>query len=95
MCCQSTASPPSAALKKWVPTIRSNWTRFAPSITVGIAKMIMIELTSDAQTNSGIRRSDMPGARIFSVVVVMSTATISPIASVKLTSMFQKSARLP
>jgi hypothetical protein len=37
----------------------------------------------------------MPGARIFRMVVAMSTATISPIASVKFTSTFQKSARLP
>ena len=88
-------SPPSAGLKKCVPSMRSNCTRLAASITIGIAKMIITDVTSDAQTNSGMRRSDMPGARILRMVVVMSTATISPIASVRLTSMFQTSARLP
>ena len=50
-------------------------------MTIGIAKMIITEVTSDAQTNSGICRSVMPGARSLRMVVVMSTATISPIAS--------------
>ena len=43
--------------------------------------MIISEVTSEAQTNSGISRSDMPGARNFRIVVVMSTATIRPVAS--------------
>ena len=31
------------------------------NITAGIAKMIMNDITSIAQTNSGMRFSDMPG----------------------------------
>ena len=31
--------------------------------TAGIAKMTMNDVTSIAQTNSGMRLSDMPGAR--------------------------------
>ena len=95
MCCQRSTSPPSAGLKKCVPSILSSWTRFAPSITVGMAKMIMNAITSEAHTKSGIRRSDIPGARILRMTVAMSTATMSPIASVKFTSTFQKSARFP
>jgi hypothetical protein len=57
--------PPSAGLKKCVPSMRSNCTRFAPSITVGIEKMIMSCVTSMPQQKRGMRRSDMPGARIF------------------------------
>ena len=62
-CCHRRASPPSAGLKKCVPTIRSNCTRFAASITSGIAKMIISDVTSEAHANSGILRSDMPGLR--------------------------------
>ena len=42
--------------------------RCSPSITAGIAKMIMNAVTSIAQTNSGMRLSDMPGARSLKTV---------------------------
>ena len=88
-------SPPSAGLKKCVLNVRSNCARFAASITDGIAKMIIIDATSDDHTKAGIRRSDMPGARILRITVARSTATIRPIASVRLIRLFQTSARLP
>jgi len=50
-------------------------------MTIGIAKMIITDVTSDAHTNRGMCRSVIPGARNFRMVVVMSTATIRPIAS--------------
>ena len=45
------------------------------SMTAGIAKMIMKEVTSIAQTKSGMRLSDMPGARCLKMVTMSSTAT--------------------
>ena len=47
----------------------------SPSITAGIAKMTMNAVTSIAQTNSGMRSSDMPGARSLKTVTMISTAT--------------------
>ena len=64
-------------------------------MTIGIANMIMMEVTSVAQQKMGIRRSDIPGARILRITTARSTATIIATASVKLTTRFQKSARLP
>ena len=40
-------------------------------ITAGIAKMIMNDVTSIAQTKSGIRFSVMPGARSLNTVAMM------------------------
>ena len=60
-----------------------------------MAKMIMIEVMSIAHAKIGMRRSDMPGARILRITTAMSTATMRPMDSVKLITMFQKSARLP
>ena len=39
-------------------------------ITAGMAKMIMKEVTSIAQTKSGMRLSDMPGARCLRTVTI-------------------------
>ena len=41
------------------------------TITAGIAKMIMNDVTSIAQTNSGMRLSVMPGARSLKMVTMM------------------------
>ena len=42
--------------------------------TQGMANSIMKDCTSIAQTNSGIRFSDMPGARCLKMVTISSTA---------------------
>ena len=65
------------------------------SITAGIAKMIMNAVTSIAQTNSGMRLSDMPGARSLKIVVMMLTAAASAEISVKVIICAQMSTRLP
>ena len=57
--------------------------------------MTMNAVTSCAQTNSGMRLSDMPGARCLNTVTMISTAAISAEISVKVTIWAQKSARLP
>ena len=57
--------------------------------------MIMNAATSCAQTKSGMRLSDMPGARILNVVTMMFTAAQSAAISVKVTSCAQTSMRWP
>ena len=64
-------------------------------MTAGIAMMIMKDVTSMAQTNSGMRSSDMPGARCLRTVTTISTATASAETSVKVIICAQMSARLP
>jgi hypothetical protein len=63
--------------------------------TAGIAKMIRKELTSSAQTKSGIRSSVMPGARSLKTVTMTEIATEIPATSVKVIICAQISARLP
>ena len=65
------------------------------TMMAGMAKMTMNAVTSIAHTNSGIRLSDMPGQRIFSVVTMSSTAATSAAISVNVISCAQMSTRLP
>jgi hypothetical protein len=65
------------------------------SITAGMAKMMTKEVTSIAQTKSGMRSSDIPGARCLNTVVMTDTATASVDTSVKVTIWAQTSVRLP
>jgi hypothetical protein len=65
------------------------------SITAGIANSTMNCVTSIAQTNSGMRLSVMPGARILNTVVMMTIASSSADSSVKVIIWAQKSMRLP
>jgi len=94
-CCLSRTSPPSAGLKKWVPTRRSRIRRVLATITAGIAMMTTNEVTSIDHTNSGMRSSDMPGARCLRTVTTISTETASAETSVKVIIWAQMSARLP
>jgi hypothetical protein len=48
-----------------------------------------------AQTKSGMRFKDIPGARSLNAVTMISTATASPASSVKVINCAQTSARLP
>ena len=57
--------------------------------------MIMNDVTSIAQTKSGIRLSVMPGARILKMVTISSTAPTSAAISVKVIICAQTSTRLP
>lgn len=52
------------------------------TITAGMANTIMKEVTSEAQTNNGIRSNVMPGARILKMVTILTTATARPDSSV-------------
>ena len=47
------------------------------AMTEGIANTTMNEVTSCAQTKTGMRFSDMPGARCLKIVVISCTATAS------------------
>ena len=64
-------------------------------VTAGIAKMIMNDVTSIAHTKSGMRLSDIPGARCLKIVTISSTAPTSATISVKVIVCAQMSARLP
>jgi hypothetical protein len=63
--------------------------------TDGIEHTTMNAVTSSAQTNSGMRLSDMPGARSLKIVTMRHTATPRPDVSVNETSCAQTSERLP
>ena len=52
-------------------------------------------MTSIAQTNSGMRLIDMPGARCLKTVTMISTATTRAEISVRVIIWVQKSERLP
>ena len=65
------------------------------TITAGIAKSTMKDWTSMLQQNSGMRFSDMPGARIFRIVAVSSVATHMAEISVNVIICAQTSTRLP
>ena len=64
-------------------------------MTAGIAKMTMNDTTIIDHTNSGIRLSDIPGARCLNAVTRMLTATISADSSVKVIICAHVSERLP
>src|SRR5882757_3485306 len=94
-CCHRRASPPSAGLKKCVPTSRSAISMLEHTTIEGMAKIMQKEVTSIAQTNIGMRCSDMPGALNLKTVTMISTDTASAEISVNVMSCAQKSERLP
>src|SRR3954464_7053131 len=65
------------------------------SITDGIAKMIIHEVISCTQTNSGMRLSDMPTARCLKTVVMTATADERLLTSITETICDHKSIRWP
>src|SRR5689334_23938272 len=96
MCCQRSASPPSAGLNQCMLIARSVASmRVLPVATDGMANTIMNDTTSCAQTNSGTRLSDMPGARILNTVTMMFTAATRAAISVNVTTCAQTSTRWP
>src|SRR5512133_1107604 len=96
MCCQSSASPPSAGLNQCMLTARSVASINVLAVaTAGIAKMIMNATTSCDHTKMGIRFKDIPGARILNVVTMMFTAATSAEISVNVTTCAHTSTRWP
>src|SRR3954471_7950833 len=96
MCCQSSASPPSAGLNQCMFTARSVASISVLAVaTAGIAKTTMNATTSWPHTKIGSRLSDMPGARSLKTVTMMFTATQSAEISVKVTTCAQTSMRCP
>ncbi len=69
-CCQSSTLPPSTGSKKWVPKRRSRNSIALSRFSAGNAKITMNEVATIAQTNSGTRLSDIPGARSLSAVTM-------------------------
>lgn len=66
-----------------------------PSITEGIAKTTMKDVTSIDQTKTGMRLTAMPGARCLNTVTMVLTAMQSDESSVKVIICAQTSTRLP
>src|SRR3954462_11454761 len=96
MCCQSSASPPSAGLNQCMFTARSVASMSVLAVaTAGIANTTMNATTSCAHTKIGRRFNDMPGARSLNVVTMMLTATQSAEISVNVTTCAQTSTRCP
>ena len=63
-------SPPAEALKKFPMKFRSMYTWISAAVTGGIANSVRNATTSIIQTNTGMRMSVMPGARMLSVVTM-------------------------
>ena len=81
---------------KWVPMVRSlSMKTVLATMTAGIAKRIMKDCTSIDQQNSGMRLSDIPGARMRRMVTINSTATHIAEISVKVIICAQTSTPLP
>ena len=56
--------------KKWKPHLRDSSSRRQSAVSDGTAKTIESEVASTAQQKSGIRLSDMPGARSRTIVTM-------------------------
>ena len=81
-CCHKSGLPPRFGLKKLVLMARSSMSSSVAMTIDGMAKITMNDVTSMAHTNTGIRFSDMPGARNLKMVMISSDAAISADSSV-------------
>src|SRR3954469_84943 len=69
-------SPPLAALKKLKPSAQSSRTKNWEAATNGVAMTTSSDVEKFAHTSSGMRKNDMPGARM----VMMVTRKFSAVA---------------
>ncbi len=69
-CWYSSGSPPPAGSKKVVPKLRSVSSMVSAPARTGTASSSRIAVTSIDHTNSGMRCSVMPGARMLRMVVM-------------------------
>ena len=67
-CCHRIGSPPPPGTKKCVPKLRSITSSIRPTVMTGMARISRMEVNSVIHTNTGIRISDMPGARRLTMV---------------------------
>ena len=68
MCCQSSGWPPAVGSKKWVPHRRSNSISKSATVMIGNENASRNCTTNPIHTNTGIRNSVMPGARMLTTV---------------------------
>ena len=73
-CCHRIGSPPAVGSKKCVPHRRSNNSSNSPTVMIGSENTSRSCTTSPIHTNTGIRKSDMPGARMLMTVTPRLTA---------------------
>src|SRR3954447_16487693 len=69
-------SPPLAALKKFQPSAQSSSTKNCEAAMNGVAMTTSSDVEKFAHTSSGMRKNDMPGARM----VMMVTRKFSAVA---------------
>ena len=67
-CCQSSGSPPCATSKKWKPALRWSSRKTRSTVSGGSAKISENDVARIAKQKSGIRFSDIPGARSLKIV---------------------------
>ena len=69
-CCQRSGSPPPDGSNQWVPIVRSKSSMAHADVSTGSASRSRIAVMNRDQTTSGSRNSVMPGARMFTTVVM-------------------------
>ena len=85
-CCQSSAEPPCATSKKWVPTLRSRKSRIESAVSEGSANRSPNEAARNAKQKSGIRLIDIPGARSFRIVTMKFPAVSDDASPLKMSA---------
>ena len=91
----SNGSPCSAALKKFVPKLRSRYTIISAAVTIGIANSVRNATTVIIQTKTGMRNSVIPGARMLRTVTMKLTAEVTEPMPSMISPMVQKSGPWP
>ena len=79
-CCHSNGSAPWATLKKFDPNRRSKDSKKSATVMTGMENSSRNWVTNCIQVNTGIRNSDMPGARMFNTVTMRLTEPIKEAA---------------
>src|SRR5680860_1200207 len=69
-CCHSNGSAPWETLKKFAPNNRAKVSRNSATVMTGRENNKRNWVTSAIQVNTGMRNSDMPGARMLSAVTM-------------------------
>ena len=69
-------SPPFDGRKNVVPKLRSKNTMISATVMIGMAKSVRNAVTSIIQTNTGMRMSVMPGARMLRMVTMKLMAEV-------------------
>ena len=78
-----------------MPKLRSRYTIISAAVTIGIANSVRNATTNIIQTNTGIRKNVMPGARMLITVTMKLTADVTEPMPSMISPMVQKSGPCP